>query len=246
MRPGRAHVVAGALVAASLVVVGCTPVDPEPVPAPTAAPDAPGLEQPDARQDQLRAEVRALEATLQAARSALEEARQATDLAVAHAAGEHAVHALTMAPDLAGDLDGDGDVRTLEVVPLFPGPRDAIPEDSFYGDQLASTMTAARDAGLSGARVIDVLRDPVAGDLGAWQADPASVLDAVDTAADAGTLDDVEQAIADIQGHATKALVWALLTVRTDDLATATGAAERGTAHLDLTIDALPDVAPSD
>lgn len=247
MSPSRVPRRSRLLVVASLAVAGCTPIDPAPAPpSPTVAPGVPGLQPPDAREDQLEAEVQALSATLQAARSALEEAGRATELTVARAAGERAVHALTMHPELTGDLDGDGQVAPLDVTALFPGPPDAIPEDSFYGDQLSSTMTAARGAGRTGAGVVDVLRDPVAGDLGVWQADPGSVLDEVRRAADAGSLDAVEQAIADLDGQATRALVWSLVTVRADDLATATGAAQRGTAHLDVTVDALASLPAPD
>ncbi len=243
----RRRLAAGTALLLALTAGACSDPEPEPPAAsPTVQPTTPGPEQPDPRRSELRAELVALRATLEAARDALRGARDATDLAVARAAAEDAVHALTLHPAWSGDLDGDGEVRTLEVTPLLPGPADAIEEDAFYGDQFARTLTAARDAGSAGSPVVDALRDPIVGDLGIWQADAGGVFELVDQAASQDDLEDVEAGLTDIPGSAAKALTYALRSLRSSDLATANQAAERALAHLDLTISSLDGLAPTD
>jgi len=236
------------LAAMAVLLAGCT--DPElDVPADQPAPassSSPGAEAPDPRRDELVAEVRSLTGTLAAARDALTLARDAADVAdvaAARAGAEAAVHTLTAHPGWAGDLDGDGAVRPLEVSPLLPGPGDAIPEDAFYGDQFSRTLTAARAAGAAGNPVVDALRDPVVGDLGVWQADTGGILALVDQAADPSDLAAVEAATQELPGSATRALTYALTAVRARDLPTIATATERALAHLDLTITAIHELA---
>jgi len=218
--------------AVALVVTGCgaTTVPPTEGPTDTSVPGVPGQETLDPFGAALRTEVAALVATLAAIDAALGDAGAASDIAGVHAAAERAVHALTTDAELAGDLDDDGTVADPGVRPLFAGPETGSPGD----DVLSTILAAARDEGGRGGRVIDVLRDPVTGDLSAWEQDPGGQLAAVMAAADTGT----EEAIAALPGHLPRALAWAVACLAADDLDAATAAAINGRVHATLSLDA--------
>jgi hypothetical protein len=206
---------------------------------PTEAPVA--SETPDPARDALVAEIERLRASVAAAREAFAGAIDAGGTAESRRAAESSLELLVAPADLApDDLDDD------EVRPLFPatsGDRTS-PEDA--ADQLTSTLTAARDAGGSlGNRVVDLLRDPVAGDLGAWQRDAAGVLASIDaTVAEATTLEEREAAVAELPGLGTRAIAWARLTADASSPDDAHAFAERGVAHLDVILVTLDRVEP--
>lgn len=210
--------------------------------APSGPPTAtgPNLDAPDPRLAALGSEVEALRTTVVAARDALVTVRDAHTLAAARAAAELAVHTLTAAPHLSGDLDGDGTAADPRVAPLLPGPADAIGPDATYGDVFSQVLTAARAAGAAGSDVIELLRDPLGGSIAGWQEDAAGRLRAIEAVARSRDVATAEQRVADeLEGEVPRALAWALLAVRARDIEQAGAAAARGIVHLDLTLEGI-------
>jgi hypothetical protein len=205
-----------------------------------ALPDAPqgeGAEQPveasapDPARDALLVQLRELRATVDAARDELTTAMEATDAASARRAGDRAIAWLLEDPD------------EDDVAALFPSTT-TDRGDLGTADVLSLSLTAARDAGGTlGRSVLELLRDPVAGDLGTWQRDPAGVVASVEaTTAATGDLTAREQAVLELPGEGTRALAWALLTAEARDTDVAAAYAERGLAHLDLILLAIDDL----
>lgn len=217
-----------------------------------AAPSAPtvedevvddGLADFDPAGDALVAQLDALEATVVAARAELDGVAGAQDTEAVRAAGTRALALL-----LAGGADGattgptgDAGSAVTAATPLLPATtleRDATttrPEDL-----LTATATVAGDDASPRARgVLELLRDPIAGDLGAWLRDPAGVVALVDEVADevvaAGDdLERAELAVRALEGEATRALAWTFALLRTEDVALARAFAERAAAHLEV------------
>lgn len=232
--------VATALSAASLA--GCslpTTATPAPATDPSEAPI--GSSTPDPARASLAAEVADLRATITAARESFADALDATPAAAADAA--EATLEMLVAEVGATDADlGDGPR------PLFPAETLDRGEDGDAADQLTATLTVARDVGGTvGNTVVDLLRDPIAGDLGAWQRDAAGVLAAIDTTiASATSLEELELAIGELPGLGARAIAWARLTAEASSTDEATAYAERGVANLEvmeMTLDRL-EAAP--
>jgi hypothetical protein len=205
-----------------------------------ALPDTPqgeGAEQPveasapDPARDALLAQLHELRATIAAARDELATAMDAADASSARRAGDRAL------AWLLDDPDEDG------VAALFPSTT-TDRGDLGTADVLTLSLTAARDAGGTlGRSALELLRDPIAGDLGTWQRDPAGVVASVEsTIAGAGDLTAREQAVLELPGEGTRALAWALLTADARDADTAAAYAERGLAHLDLILLSIDDL----
>jgi hypothetical protein len=186
---------------------------------------------PDPARDALVVQLRELRATVAAARDELAAALEPVDAATARRAGDRAVAWLLQGPDGA-----DG----AALFPSMTTDRGDLGSD----DVLTLTLTAARDAGGTlGRSALELLRDPVAGDLGTWQRDPAGVVASVQaTTAVAGDLTAREQAVLELPGEGTRALAWALLTAEARDADVAAAYAERGIAHLDLILLAIDDL----
>lgn len=238
------HALTWAGIAAAFTLAGCSlPATETPAPDtdPTEAPV--GSTTPDPARDQLVAEIDRLRATIVAAREAFAGALEATGPGAARSDAAAALELLVAPPGTdAADLE-DGAPRPL--FPSEPAERD-LPEDT--ADQLTLTLTQAREAGGSlGNTVVDLLRDPIAGDLGAWQRDATGVLASIDaTIADASTLEEREAAVAELPGLGTRAIAWARLTEDAASTEDAVRYAERGVANLDViivTLDRL-SVAP--
>jgi hypothetical protein len=228
----RAGLLLAALVAA---LAGCSlPSTEAPAPEndPSEAPVASST--PDPSRQALVAEVERLRTTVAAARDELAGALDPPRPGAARAAAEAALELLVADETGAGGAGTDG--ADDEPRPLFPSePSDrGQPEDA--ADQLTLTLTRARDVGGSlGSTVVDLLRDPIAGDLGAWQRDAAGVLDSIDlTLRDATTLEEREAAVAELPGLGTRAIAWARLTAAASSAEDAERYAERGVANLDV------------
>ncbi|MDQ3931926.1 MAG: hypothetical protein M3252_03685 [Actinomycetota bacterium] len=204
------------------------------VPAdPVAAPTAPRDDVPEPRLVVLREEIDEARTTIGAASAGLEEARSSEDLATARSAAERTVHTLSVSAALAGDLNGDRKVAQAGVRPFFPAP------DARRGsDVLTRALAAARAAGEAGMRVSAVLEDPVAGDVTGWERRPDEQMALIQSAA----ADGEGSSIVELQGEVTRALAWALLTVRARELEAAHVFAERGGAHLLVALTALEGV----
>jgi hypothetical protein len=193
------------------------------------------VQTPDPGRDTLLAELDALRSTVGAARDELAGALGSGDPAEARRAGGRAVTRLIAAPEL------DADAGTTP--PVFPST--TTERGSIEGDDLlTASSTAARDAGGAlGRAVLELLRDPLAGDLGAWQHDPAGVVASVRAATGAsGELETLEQAVFELPGEGTRALAWALLTADPPRPADTLAYAERGVTHLEVVLTAIDDL----
>jgi hypothetical protein len=197
-------------------------------PAVEAAESPLGADTPDPARDHLVREVDQLRATVAGARERLAPALEADDAASARRAGREALELLVAPP---GPDTGEAD----EVRPLFPAESLGRDEITDAPDQLTRTHTAARDVGGPlGRAVVELLRDPVAGDLGAWERDAAGVLVGVEAVTEgAGNLEELEFAVTELEGLGTQAIAWAQLTAEAGDTEAARAYAERGLASLD-------------
>ncbi len=227
VRAPAAIVAAGLL---ALAAAGCslpTTAEPTPDTDPSEAPI--GSATPDPSRDALLTEVGRLGATITAAREELSAAAEADG---PQAAGRAAEAALTLLIAPPGATDDGGD----EPRPLFPGETLDRDDTEEAADQLTVTLTRARDVGGTlGSTVVDLLRDPIAGDLGAWQRDAGGVLASVDeTIAGAGSLEEHEVAVQQLPGLGTRAVAWARLTTTAASTDDARAYAERGAANLEV------------
>lgn len=234
----RRVLVAGVLLSASSLA-GCSlpstdgpPTESDPTEAPIAS------STPDPGRAALITEVERLQVTVGTARDALARAVDAEGRAAADDAAEAALDVLVAAVDARGSEHGDGPR------PLFPAETLDRDESEDAADQLTATLTRARDVGGTvGNTVIDLLRDPIAGDLGAWQRDAAGVLASIDaTLSDASTLEELVVAVGELPGLGTRAVAWARLTADASSVDDARAYAEQGVANLEviqITLDRL-------
>jgi hypothetical protein len=148
------------------------------------------------------------------------------------ALGEEAVGLLLGAP---GGGTGPG------LLPAVEPDRGGTATD----DLITALITYAGDVGGERSRlVLELVRDPLLGDLGAWQRDPVGVISLLRAIAathsvagsDTAALD---AAVLEIPGELTRALGYALVVAGTDDIRIATYAAERAVGHLGVVIVAL-------
>jgi len=232
--PLAAPLTAGLTALLTAGLVGCAePTLPDQPPVEEAeAPVEQATPQPD--RDALLATVGEFTDAVEQARDLLVQAMQASGTTTARTAAEQALAVLV-------EDAGAGDPPTRSI---FPGT--TVEERGGSGaaeDALTLTLTAANDAGGSlGRDVADALRDPLAGDLGAWQRDPAGMVAFVaDEVAQASDLAGAERIVRELPGDGTKALAWTLLTVDAPSLDEAVAYAERGAAHLDVVLVAVAD-----
>jgi hypothetical protein len=231
----RLAAAAGGLLVLLVTATGCA----EPaLPEAGEGEDAPQpveAQMPEPGRDELVARLGELRTAVAAARDELAAATEVSDASAAEG-GARAVALLVDAPELDGD-----DAATAPVFPSTTTERGSI---EGADDLLSVTLTAARDAGGElGRATLELLRDPLAGDLGNWQQDPAGVVAAVRSTADrGGDLQALERAVLELPGEGTRALAWALLTSEASDGEAATAYAERGVAHLELVLLGLDDL----
>jgi hypothetical protein len=226
----RRALVAGVLLA-TVVLPGCSLPSADTVAPATDPSEAPlGTSTPDPSRVALVEEVERLAATVAAARGALARAVGAGTTTEARSAAEAALDLLIAEPGADGADPGDGPR------PLFAAETVERDESGDTADQLTATLTRARDVGGAlGNTVVDLLREPIAGDLGAWQRDAGGVLASIDeTLASASTLEELEVAVGELPGLGTRAVAWARLVAATSDLDAASAFAERGVANLDV------------
>jgi hypothetical protein len=112
-------------------------------------------------------------------------------------------------------------------------------------DLITALITYAGDVGGERSRlVLELIRDPLLGDLGAWQRDPVGVIALMRAIAaehsDEGTVTAaLDAAVLEVPGELTRALGYALVIAGTDDVRLAAHAAERAIGHLGVVIVAL-------
>jgi hypothetical protein len=208
---------------------GCTePLLEELPPEPEAGEAAPAPVVTGDQDDELLGAIDTMLASIATISDELTAARGASEPAAARSAAESALRAL---------LD-DGEPGPLALLPSTEVDRTGASETR---DVLTATLTAARDAGGPlGRATVEVLRDPLAGDLGAWERDPAGVVATVEAAiTSSGDLEVLEAAVLDLPGDATRALAWTLLATRAERSDELTAYAERALAHLGIVGSAL-------
>ncbi len=222
-----------------ILLAGCTePVAPvEDGTSDTQAEPVPTVENED--DAQLREQIEVLRAAVTAAQEGLTEAQGADTLTGATGGARSALAAL-----LSDGAGGTGGTDRPALLPAMTSQRgDAVVPD----DVLTTTLTMAQDrGGALGTRTAEVLRDPIAGDLGAWQRDAGGMVDLARSAAAATTnVDALEQRILHLTGEATRALAWTFVAADASSTELARAAAERGNAHLAIIEAALDQLDPS-
>ena len=219
---------AGGLLTALLLLVtallggACT--TPEVQEAPEAGPD------PTDGAAELDPDSRALLAEVEEARELV--ADIAAELQTAADAGDlTAVQEAAAAADglLVADPGDDGPA-------LFPGQAAERTEGRDTEDAFTVLLTLARDVGGAlGRSLVEVLRDPIAGDLGAWELDAPGVVANAREATEGVTDQEraTEQVLA-LDGEAKRAIAWVALARSTGDVDLARAAATRATDHLEV------------
>jgi hypothetical protein len=124
---------------------------------------------------------------------------------------------------------------------VFPSQDLERNEERAAPDAFTDTLGAARlVSGSLGRSVVEKLRDPIAGDLGAWERDAPGV---VATARAAATGVDDEAAAAErilaLDGEGPRAIAWLALAAETDDPTLARTAVQRAGDHLEVMVIAL-------
>lgn len=132
---------------------------------------------------------------------------------------------------------GTGDSGDRGLVPAIEPDRGGAGSD----DLITTLITLAGDVGGERSQlVLELVRDPMLGDLGAWQRDPVGVITvlrtAADTAEDSAALD---AALLELPGELTRALGLALAVASTDDPALALHAARQASGRLGVVLVAI-------
>ena len=237
---------AGAVVV-MLVLTACTePALPDNAPSDTTE-DALSADVLDPVRDELVASIVSMQATVVEAREHLVVASEAdTTFAARRAAGD------ALALLLLGGADGVADGRSggsspgarPALFPAFTSDRgDTSPDDA-----LTATLSLARDAGGTlGRNTVETLRDPIAGDVGAWERDAEGVVASARAAVSGpGGVEDLIPAVLELPGDGTRALAWTLLAVDAPDLDTVRAAADRAAAHLGVVLVGLSLLVEAD
>jgi len=223
------------------LLVGCgVPIPPE-VPDTTAPRTTPAdgevdrLVPVDTRSQELVDALRALEGRIGEARELLlahDAAGDATDATDADADEQHpAVGVLLGAPG-GGEAPG--------VLPAIEPDRGGTASD----DLITALITLASDTGGERGRlVVELVRDPMLGDLGAWQRDPVGVITLLRTiAADEDATRDaraLDAAVLELPGELTRALGYALVVASSTDATLVAHATEQAAGRLGVVLIAI-------
>jgi hypothetical protein len=147
----------------------------------------------------------------------------------------------------ADGADGGADAgATNPDPPTFtpPGLLPAIePDRGGLGstDLLTALVTLAGDVGGERSRVVlELVRDPMIGDLGAWQRDPLGVIGLVRTSVDGQRVPaQLDAALLELPGELPRALGYALALADARDVTLAEHAATRGAGRLGVVLIAI-------
>ena len=222
---GRVRGVAVVLVAVGLSGAGCG------VPIPTGPPDGAGSGGPsaDAAADDVDRlvpdddRVGVLVDALREVAGRVGEVRALLDTAAVDPTSDAGATALQL---LVGPTDDDAPT----LLPATPPDRAGAGSD----DLVTALVTLAGDTGGEPGRVVlELARDPMLGDLGAWQRDPVGILTLLGGIADdASDADGLDAALTAQPGELTRALGYTLVAARSDDAALAAHAARQGAGRL--------------
>jgi hypothetical protein len=182
----------------------------------------------------------ALDAQLRELAARVTEARALLDAAAATPADADAQGAAAVAALLGTDGSGPG------VLPAIEPDRAGQGSD----DLVTGLVTLAGDLGGPASRIVlELVRDPLVGDLGAWQRDPVGVIEllrtlaatAVTDAAQTGRADvaSLDASLLELTGELTRALGYALVVAGSDDAGLTGHAASAASARLGVVIIAI-------
>jgi ribosomal protein L11 methyltransferase len=220
--PVRGLLSALLLLVAALLGAACTTPAVEEAPEVDADPtDGAGELDPDSLA--LVAEVEQVRELVAEITTELEAAADADDLTAVQEA------AATADGLLVADPGDDGRA-------LFPGQPAERTEGPDTEDAFTGLLTLARDVGGPlGRSLVEVLRDPIAGDLGAWELDaPGVVANAREATAGVTAEERATEQVLTLDGEAKRAIAWVALARSTGDVDLARAAATRATDHLEV------------
>jgi hypothetical protein len=234
----RQHV---AVLMLATVITGCSfpgvPIAPTPqVPQPAATADVDPLEAIDGGTAALRSQLDLVAARVSDV-TLLFETAGALDPTEPPARSEIALVGARLMELMLGSaaLGTGGELAGL--LPAVEADRGALGSD----DLITGTVTLAGDVGGERSRlVLELVRDPLVGDLGAWQRDPPGVI-ALVRAAVAGATDvaSLDAALLELPGELTRALGYALVLTERDEPALLAHAAASGAARTRVVLVAL-------
>ncbi|TVR26374.1 MAG: methyltransferase domain-containing protein [Nitriliruptor sp.] len=224
---GRGNALRGLLLAllllvAALLGAACTTPDVEEAPEAGAEPTD-GAAELDPDSLALVAEVEEVRELVAEIAAELETAADAGDLTAVQEA------AATADGLLVADPGDDGRA-------LFPGQTAERTEGPDTEDAFTGLLTLARDVGGPlGRSLVEALRDPIAGDLGAWELDaPGAVANAREATEGATDEERATERVLALDGEAKRAIAWVALARSTGDVDLARAAATRATDHLEV------------
>ena len=227
-----ARTLATGLVAASALLLGTACTSPE-VPDTTADDPTVTVSQPtlDPASQALVDEVEEARDLVARIRSELESAGAAGDLPAVRAAADDADELLV--------ATADSDHQAL-----LPGEAAERTERPATDAAFTVLLTSAREVGGSiGRDLVESLRDPIAGDLGAWELDaPGAVASARAATGEASDVETAAERVLTLEGEAKRAIAWVDLARTSEDLELARLAASRATDHLEVIDIALRSV----
>lgn len=209
------------LVAVALAAAACAEPQLDEPAQPQGEPEPLGSEGPDPAREELVTQLEAFAAAVEEVRAPLRAAIDADDATRVRMAAEDALEAFV----------ADADDTT--VFPSQPGESERMAGGD---DLLRTTLAQARTAGGElGGDAVEILRDPIAGDLGAWERSPQEMLEATVAAVeDVDDLDAATDAVLDLAGEGPRAIAWLALARDTSDDQLAVEAATQADGHLEV------------
>lgn len=228
----RATVLCMALLA--LLAAGCTEPDVTPDDGSAEGETTPPPTEVAEEDEELRAQIEQLNAAVTTAQEGLVDVQDADTLTAARDGAEQTLDVLLADEDLPSPNGGG----------LLPARTTERGDGTVPSDLLTETLTIAQERGGGlGTQTAELLRDPIAGDLGAWQRDAGGMVGLARTSAASSTdIATLERAILELVGEGTRALAWTFVAVDADDLVLAQAAAERASAHLNVIEVALAEL----
>lgn len=222
-RRNRVWLRSAVLVVVALAAAACAEPQLDEPAQPQGEPEPPGSEEPDPARDELVTQLEAFAAAVEEIRAPLRAAIDADDATRVRTAAEDALEAFAT----------DADDTTV-----FPSQLGESERESGGDDLLRTTLAQARTAsGELGGDAVEILRDPIAGDLGAWERSPQEMFEATVAAVEGvDDLDAATDAVLDLAGEGPRAIAWLALARDTSDDQLAVEAATQADGHLEVIV----------
>ncbi|MFP4636496.1 MAG: hypothetical protein ACLFRD_11595, partial [Nitriliruptoraceae bacterium] len=209
-----------------LVAAACAEPELDEPAQPQGDPEPLGSEEPDPERDELITQLEAFATAVEDVREPLRAAIESDDASRVRVAADDALGAF------AADTEG---------TTVFPSQTGESERESGDDDLLRTTLAQARTVGGElGGDTVEILRDPIAGDLGAWERSPQEMFESTVAAAEeADDLDAATEAVLDLAGDGPRAIAWLALTRDTSDDQLALEAATQADGHLEVIVLAI-------